>query len=209
MAGGGKHSHISDTIDTKLRRRRVTSKTKSEKILRLINANKKLTTNHAYTILGQSSIITNQGIPQFQKSTSLKIRMKNLQCRVAQAHFAPQPVACSHCPGNKTETQGHILGGCGHPTMKSMICKQHGKAVYLIATAIRNGLLGQTAFFMDAETEEHSLPNLPQWFPRAPNGVRNKPDIVVLPGVFNTSITTSHTTRRQETRLLRRILILR
>ena len=132
-------------------------------------------TDHAYTIVGHESLLTNQGIPQFQKSESLRIRMKNLWCRVMQSHCSAVSPICPHCPGNKHESQGHILGGCAHPTMKSMIIKRHGKAVHHIATAIRKGPLGNTAIFLDAETEEHSLPNLPQWFPTAPQGHRSKP----------------------------------
>ena len=159
------------------------SKTKSKKVLRLITDRRTLVDDHTYTIVGQSSILTNQGIPQFQKSKSIRIRMKNLWCRVLQSQYGQVSSICPHCPGNKHESQGHILGGCGHPTMKSMIIKRHGQAVHHIATALRNGPNGSTAIFLDAETEEHSLPSLPQWFPTAPPGHKSKPDIILFPGV--------------------------
>ena len=128
------------------------------------------------------------------KGTALlsKIRMHTLPSNV-QSSFMPSTTPtspfCPFCPHDK-ESQGHILGGCRHPPILSMILKRHGQAVALVAKALQFKL-PDCLLLMDAETEDHSARTAsPSWYPPAPtvttNGTMHPtslPDIICFPNI--------------------------
>ena len=67
----------------------------------------------------------------------------------------PRSPFCPFCPHDR-ESQGHILGGCRHPPILSMILKRHGQAAALVANALQFKL-PECLLLMDAETKISSI----------------------------------------------------
>jgi len=97
---------------------------------------------------------------------------------------------CPLCGGEDSGT--HILAGCQHPTIKSLVIRRHNEAVRMLQRTVAGGGLGGCVTIMDAckATECEQLgtdgTRLHQWMlPDVPEEILNKmrPDILVAEGV--------------------------
>jgi hypothetical protein len=97
----------------------------------------------------------------------------------------PTPAtAAGMCPLCRApDSIGHILGGCGHPSMRALYIQRHDQACRILVKAIRRGRLGGYYMLADAGTTATLQPlgvtdkRIPGWLlPTAPS----RPDILIV-----------------------------
>lgn len=165
--------------------------TGSEKLRTLLESATALLTQF-YTPIDKAALCLMQKtstIRQHAKSLAMRIRMHALPSNQYLSMFTNTPPNCELCP-EPHETEGHILGHCSHSLLHSMYCKRHGQAVAIITSTLRTAPQAQYLVYADAEGFEHSLPNIPSFFPRVPRSHSSKPDIVTFPAIheFETAL---------------------
>ena len=104
------------------------------------------------------------------------------------------PGSCPLCPC-LSDTTGHLLGGCTHPTMHALYIHRHNSALRLICNAILQGALANSLIILDA-CSQHQLPpgvyatRLPRWLlPSLPSLLRTKlrPDLLLIEGLSHSA----------------------
>ena len=73
----------------------------------------------------------------------------------------PQPACTGNCPlCGKSDSAGHVLGGCTHPHPKGQIFKRHNQQVWAIYKAITSGKHGAAFSVVDAGAHQDYVDGL-------------------------------------------------
>ena len=126
---------------------------------------------------------TARTVPDYERSMVLQVRAGTFFTTALLAKWKPHEaidVTCRLC-GRAPDTIGHRLGGCSSRHIKSLVIARHGHAVHTIATAIKQGALGNCYMLQDAECHERFVS-----FPSRILPIHlqcSRPDIAIVEGL--------------------------